>query len=63
MVGDVFGRNHDRQQLFLVLVGSVGVLHRPFFGFVNVLMHCDDVSAYDFRLDFTVGGSGNVSIA
>lgn len=26
-------------------------------------MHCDDVSAYDFRFDFTDGGNGNVSIA
>lgn len=54
---------HDKQQLFRVCVGSVGVLHRPFFVFVNVLIHWDDVSAYDLRWDFTVGGNGNVSIA
>lgn len=55
--------DHDIQQLFLVLVGRVGVLHRPFFGFVSVFMHCDDVNAYDFKCDLTDGGNGNVSMA
>lgn len=51
-------------QLFLVLaVGNVGVLQRPFFGLVNVFMHCDDVNAYDFKCDLTDGGNGNVSMA
>lgn len=54
--------DHDIEQLFLVLLW-VGVLHRLFFVFVNVLMHCDDVNAYDFKCFFTDGGNGSVSIA
>lgn len=51
---------HEIQQLFLVLLGSVGVLHRPFFFVLFIiLMHCDDVSAYDLRCDLTDGGNGN----
>lgn len=52
-------------QLFReLLFGNVGVLLRlPFFGWLSVLMHCDDVSAYDFKLDLTDGGNGNVSMA
>lgn len=57
----VDGTNHDIQQLFLVLC-CVGVLHL-FFGLVNVFIHWDDVSAYDFRCDLTDGGSGSVSMA
>lgn len=44
--------NHDRQQLFLVLLAlSVGVLHLLLFLvlLLNVLTHCDDVKAYDFK--------------
>lgn len=58
-----FKGNQDIQQLFRVLVGNVGVLQRPFFGFVNVLMHWDEVRAYDFKWDLTDGGNGNVSMA
>lgn len=54
--------DHDIEQLFLVLLW-VGVLHRLFFVLVNVLMHCDDVSAYDFKCFLTDGGNGSVSIA
>lgn len=51
---------HEMLQLFLVLLGSVGVLHRPFFfELLMMLMHCDDVRAYDLRCDLTDGGNGN----
>lgn len=56
---------YETQQLFReLLFGNVGVLLRlPFFGWFSVLMHCDEVNAYDFKCDFTDGGNGNVSIA
>lgn len=55
---------HEMLQLFLVLLGSVGVLHRPFFfELLMMLMHCDDVRAYDLRCDLTDGGNGNWFIA
>lgn len=55
---------HEMLQLFRVLLGSVGVLHRPFFFVLLImLMHCDDVRAYDLRCDLTDGGNGNWFIA